>query len=344
MLYKILRHFLFLFNPEWMHDLVCFWLHFPLVGKILKLIYHYEHADLEREIFGLRFKNPVGLAAGFDKDAQLVQSLADLGFGFIEIGTVTPRPQVGNEKPRLFRLVRDEAVINRMGFNNRGACKIRENLLTVKRNVVIGGNIGKNKDTPNQKAIDDYLECFDTLYDVVDYFVINISSPNTPHLRELQEKEPLQYLCSRIQEQNRKKTRPKPVFLKIAPDLSWEQLDDIIEIVQKTGIAGIIATNTTVSRSGLSTAQKKIKRIGEGGLSGRPLRERATEIIRYIVTKSTGKIAVIGVGGIHSPQDAIEKLQAGAVLVQLYTGFIYEGPGLIKRIKEKLTSDYNAHP
>lgn len=344
MLYKILRKFFFLFNPEFMHDLVCFCLRIPLISKTLKLMYQYEHSILEREVFGLQFKNPVGLAAGFDKNAELIGPLTDLGFGFVEIGTVTPRPQDGNSKPRLFRLVQDEAIINRMGFNNQGIEEIRLNLLKSKRKIIVGGNIGKNKNTPNRDAVNDYLQCFDALYDIVDYLVINISSPNTPGLRELQEKEPLHFLLTRIQQQNNKKTRPKPLLLKIAPDLTWQQLDDIIEIILKTGIAGIIATNTTLSRTGLKTTPKKIEQIGEGGLSGRPLRERATEVIRYIVSKSAGKITVIGVGGIHSPQDAIEKLQAGAALVQLYTGFIYEGPALIKRIKKKLASDFYSHP
>jgi dihydroorotate dehydrogenase len=344
MLYNKLKQILFWFDPEWIHGLVCFGLRIPLFSKILKLLYQYENPALQREVFGIKFKNPLGMAAGFDKDAELIGSLADLGFGFVEIGTVTPRPQDGNDKPRLFRLVQDEAIINRMGFNNRGVQRIRKNLSRISRTIVIGGNIGKNKDTPNEKAVDDYLFCFNMLYDVVDYFAINISSPNTPGLRELQDKEPLRHLLTSIQEQNAKKPVPKPVLLKIAPDLNWTQLDNIIEIVLQTGIAGIIATNTTIERTGLSTPPEKIRQIGHGGLSGRPLREKSTEIIRYIVRKSAGKIAVIGVGGIHSPQDAREKLQAGAVLIQLYTGFIYEGPGLIKRIKKNLTSGFDTHP
>jgi len=344
MLYRILRKILFLFDPEWIHNLVCFALRIAPVSKTMKLLFHYENPALAREVFGLKFKNPVGLAAGFDKDAGLIEPLADLGFGFMEIGTVTPRPQAGNNKPRLFRLVQDEAVINRMGFNNQGVQKICANLAGVSRTIIVGGNIGKNKDTSNKQAVEDYLLCFDALYDLVDYFAINISSPNTPGLRELQDKEPLLKLLKSIQAQNNKKPVPKPVLLKIAPDLSWEQLDDIIEIVQQTGIAGIIATNTTIERPGLATSPERISKIGAGGLSGKPLAERSTEIIRYITTKSAGKIAVIGVGGIHAPQDALEKLQAGAVLVQLYTGFIYEGPGLIKRIKKYLVSDFNTHP
>jgi len=344
MFYKILRNLLFVFDAEWIHNFICFWLRFPPVSKIFKFIYQYNHPALEREAFGLRFKNPVGMAAGFDKDAELIRPLADLGFGFVEIGTVTPRPQAGNDKPRLFRLVRDEALINRMGFNNRGVQKIRENLAKASRPIIIGGNIGKNKDTPNERAVDDYLLCFDALYDLVDYFAINISSPNTPGLRELQDKKPLRNLLAGIQEQNNKKPVPKPILLKIAPDLSWNQIDDIIEIVQQTGIAGIIATNTTVERPGLATLPERLKKIGDGGLSGKPLAKRSTEIIRYITAKSAGKIAVIGVGGINTPQDALEKLQAGAVLVQLYTGFIYEGPGLIKRIKKYLSENSQTQP
>jgi dihydroorotate dehydrogenase len=344
MFYKILRKALFLLDPEWIHNLVCFVLRIPLISKIMKLIYHYENPVLHRKVFGLNFKNPVGLAAGFDKDAELIRPMADLGFGFVEIGTVTPRPQAGNDKPRLFRLILDEAVINRMGFNNRGVQKICKNLAGVSRTIIVGGNIGKNKDTPNEQAVDDYLHCFELLYDLVDYFAVNISSPNTPGLRELQDKEPLRNLLISIQARNSKKPVPKPVLLKIAPDLSWEQLDDIIEIVQQSGIAGIIATNTTIERTGLATSSEQLKKIGAGGLSGKPLAERSTEIIRYITTKSAGKIAVIGVGGIHSPQDALEKLQAGALLVQLYTGFIYEGPGLIKCIKKYLVSNFNTHP
>jgi dihydroorotate dehydrogenase len=341
MFYKIIRNFLFIFSPEWIHNLVCFGLRLAPFRLFMKLVYHYEHPDLQREVFGLKFMNPLGMAAGFDKDAELIGPLADLGFGFVEIGTVTPQAQAGNEKPRLFRLVGDKAIINRLGFNNRGVRRIAENLSASGRPIIVGGNIGKNKDTPNEQATADYLHCFDVLYELVDYFAVNISSPNTPGLRALQDKEPLRNLLHSIQAQNNKKSRPKPVLLKIAPDLSWQQLDDIIEIVQQTGIAGIIATNTTVERAGLTSPPEKIERIGAGGLSGKPLAERATEIIRYIVSKSGGKIAVIGVGGIHSPQDALEKLQAGAKLVQLYTGFIYEGPGLIKRIKKYLVSAVN---
>jgi len=337
MIYKMfIRKILFLFDPEFVHTLVCTILKLRLVHKLFKWLHGFEHPVLEKEVFGLRFRNPVGLAAGFDKDAELVLPLSDLGFGFIEIGTVTPRPQTGNDKPRLFRIVQDEALINRMGFNNKGMQIVHQNLLQIKGKVLIGGNIGRNKNTSNEKAVEDYLACFNELYDVVDYFVINISSPNTPGLRQLQEREPLQHLLKSVQTLNSQKPRRKPVLLKIAPDLNETQLDDIIDIVKETGLDGIVATNTTISRSGLTTDENKIKQIGDGGLSGKPLTARSTQVIRYIVQKSQGTILVIGAGGIHSAQDAIEKLQAGAVLVQLYTGFIYEGPGLIKKIKKEL--------
>lgn len=337
MIYKLfIRKILFLFNPEFAHMLVCSILKLPFAGKVLKSIYGFEHPALEKQVFGLRFRNPVGLAAGFDKDAELVLPLSDLGFGFIEIGTVTPRPQTGNDKPRLFRVIQDEALINRMGFNNKGVQVVHQNLLKTRGKVLIGGNIGRNKITPNEKAVEDYLACFNDLYDAVDYFVINISSPNTPGLRQLQEKRPLHHLLRSVQTLNSQKPRRKPVLLKIAPDLNETQLDDIIDIVKATALDGIVATNTTISRSGLTTDENTIKQIGDGGLSGKPLTARSTEVIRYIVQKSQGTIPVIGVGGIHSAQDAIEKLQAGAVLVQLYTGFIYEGPGLIRKIKKAL--------
>ena len=290
-----------------------------------------EHPALEREVFGLKFKNPVGLAAGFDKDAKLYKELSALGFGFVEIGTLTPRPQPGNEKKRLFRLKEDEAIINRMGFNNGGVEAAVERLKK-NNNVLIGGNIGKNKTTPNEKAVDDYLFCFKALFDYVDYFVVNVSSPNTPNLRELQDKEPLTDLLKSLQKENKKKSASKPVLLKIAPDLMDPQLLDIIDIVKETGIDGIIATNTTISREGLISANRN----EAGGLSGKPLRKRATEVIRFLSEKSNKAFPIIGVGGINSAEDALEKLEAGASLVQLYTGFIYEGPGLIRCINEKI--------
>ena len=342
-MYKLLiSRILFLFDAEHVHYFVCEVLHFafkiPFVPALLRSMYTYEHPDLVQEVAGLRFRNPVGLAAGFDKNAEMVDELEALGFGFIEIGTVTPKPQPGNEKPRLFRLKADKGLINRMGFNNKGAAVAAAKLRQRKSKILVGGNIGKNKDTPNDQALSDYLICFRELFDVVDYFVVNVSSPNTPGLRELQEKAPLTALLTELQKRNTEKFTPKPIFLKIAPDLTTSQLDDIIDIVQETGIAGVIATNTTISREGLRTSQEDIEKIGAGGLSGAPLTHRATEVIRYICEKSGNAFPVIGVGGISSPKDALEKRNAGASLIQLYTGFIYEGPGLASRICKALVS------
>ncbi len=297
----------------------------------------YEVSDprLEREVFGLKFKNPVGLAAGLDKDAKLYKELGNVGFGFIEIGTLTPKPQEGNPKKRLFRLREDGGIINRMGFNNGGVQEAAERLKKNpkgKGHVLIGGNIGKNKVTPNEDAVKDYEICFDVLYDYVDYFVVNVSSPNTPNLRELQDKEPLTQLLQALQDKNNTKATPKPILLKIAPDLTDSQLLDIIDIVKITGIAGVIATNTTISREGLTSDNQKEM----GGLSGKPLTKRSTEVIRFLSEKSNKAFPIIGVGGIHTAEDAMEKLEAGASLIQLYTGFIYEGPALIKAINKKI--------
>ena len=335
-MYKIIRPLLFKLDPEKAHRLTFSLLHFPFSKKILENIYNCEDIRLERKVFGLKFKNPLGLAAGLDKNAEHIDELAAVGFGFIEIGTVTPRPQPGNPLPRLFRLKKDAALINRMGFNNDGVEKIVQRLKKRKSDVIVGGNIGKNKDTPNEMAIEDYKICFNTLFDYVDYFVVNVSSPNTPGLRDLQEKEPLKKILKKLQELNIPKPSPKPILLKIAPDLTDAQLDDIIEIVAETKIAGIIATNTTINRKNLKTSDKKIATIGPGGLSGKPLKSRSTEVIKYLHQKSGGSFPIIGVGGIHSPEDALEKLEAGASLIQIYTGFIYEGPGLVKEIKKKL--------
>lgn len=309
---------------------------FPVLGSLIGSVFQLEDKRLEREVFGLKFKNPVGLAAGFDKDAKLIDEMAMLGFGFIEIGTLTPKPQEGNPQPRLFRLPEDEALINRMGFNNGGVLDAVERLKKRKSDVIIGGNIGKNKVTPNEKAVDDYLFCLEALHPYVDYFVVNVSSPNTPNLRDLQEKEPLKALLTAVKNANDEKEQPKPILLKIAPDLTEGQLDDIIEIVAETKIDGVIATNTTIDRSGLKTAQSEVEAIGAGGLSGKVLKNRSTEVIRYLSTKSKSAFPIIGVGGIYSAEDAIEKLEAGASLVQVYSGMIYEGPSLIKRIKKGL--------
>lgn len=297
--------------------------------SIVKSIYSHNDPRLEREVFGLKFKNPVGLAAGFDKNAEYIADMAKFGFGFIEIGTVTPKPQPGNDKPRMFRLVDDSALINRMGFNNQGADVAAGRLKHLKdrEGVIIGGNIGKNKITPNEDAVNDYVYCFEALYDYVDYFVVNVSSPNTPGLRDLQEKEPLMHILNTLQSLNQTKAKAKPILLKIAPDLTNSQLDDIVEIVTETQIAGVIATNTTISREGLRSDAKLVNEAG--GVSGKPLTSRSTEVIRYLSDKSGKAFPIIGVGGIHSAQDAIEKLDAGASLVQVYTGFIYEGPALV---------------
>lgn len=332
---QVIRPFLFSLDPEKAHNLTFRSLKIlhklPLVPSILRSIYNVEHPSLERTVFGLKFKNPVGLAAGLDKDAKLYKELGNLGFGFVEIGTITPKGQEGNPKKRLFRLKSDNAIINRMGFNNQGVSKAVERLKKNK-NVLIGGNIGKNKVTPNEEATKDYSICFEALFDYVDYFVVNVSSPNTPNLRTLQEKEPLKTLLNTLQNQNAKKDNPKPILLKIAPDLTDEQLLDIIEIVQETKIAGVIATNTTISREGLTSEYK----TETGGLSGKPLTKRSTEVIRFLSEKSGKSFPIIGVGGIHTVEDALEKLEAGASLIQLYTGFIYEGPKLIKEINKRL--------
>lgn len=336
-MYQLLKPLLFKFNPEKAHHLTFSLLKFPGFSGIASAVFNKQHPGLKRNVFGLEFKNPVGLAAGLDKNALAFNQLGDLGFGFIEIGTVTPKPQAGNDQPRLFRLPKNEALINRMGFNNDGVVEAAKRLRNRKdRSVLIGGNIGKNKVTPNEKAVDDYIICFNELFDAVDYFVVNVSSPNTPNLRDLQEKEPLTALLNALQNINNQKVKPKPILLKIAPDLTDTQLDDIIDIVKQTRIAGIIATNTTISREGLNYDRAEIEKIGMGGLSGKPLTKRSTEVIRYLKQKSNNAFPVIGVGGIHSAADALEKLEAGADLVQLYTGFIYHGPQLIKDINEQL--------
>jgi len=303
---------------------------------LFRLLFDYRHPKLETEVFGIKFPNPVGLAAGFDKEAQFIDEFASLGFGFIEIGTITPKGQSGNPKPRLFRLKSDEALINRMGFNNEGVDMAVERLKRRTSDVIVGGNIGKNKITPNKEAVRDYEISFEALFEHVDYFAVNVSSPNTPNLRELQEKEPLKQLLSRLIKRNKSKKNPKPILLKIAPDLTNEQLDDLIEIVEELSLSGVIATNTTISRDALSYDTKLLEQIGNGGLSGKPLRNRSTEVIRYLHENARTKFPIIGVGGINSAEDAKEKLRAGASLVQLYTGFIYQGPMLIRKINRSL--------
>lgn len=340
-LYKsLIRPLFFKVDPEKIHHFTFSSLKniflLPGMSFFIKKSFQIEDKKLERTVFGIKFKNPVGLGAGLDKDAIAIDELAAFGFGFIEIGTVTPKPQPGNEKPRLFRLKEDNGLINRMGFNNTGAYAIAERLRKRKSTIIIGGNIGKNKITSNEDAINDYVESFEILFEYVDYFVVNVSSPNTPGLRALQEKEPLKKLLDTLYSINQGKKKPKPILLKIAPDLTNEQLDDIISIVLETKIDGVIATNTTISRDNLKTEKQTIDSIGNGGLSGKPLTKRSTEVIRYLHEKSKGAFPIIGVGGIHSAEDALEKLEAGASLVQIYTGFVYEGPGLIKKINEAI--------
>lgn len=335
-MYKVfIKPILFLFDPEWVHHTVFSTLklihRIPGIGNLIKGFYQVKDQRLERKLFGLTFPNPVGLAAGFDKDAKLYKELSNFGFGFIEIGTLTPKPQPGNPKKRLFRLPEDGGLINRMGFNNEGVEAAIERL---KRNkgILIGGNIGKNKLTPNEEAVSDYVQCFEALFPHVDYFVVNVSSPNTPNLRALQDKEPLTHLLQTLKDLNHSKSKPKPILLKIAPDLTEEQLVDIIDIITSVKIDGVIATNTTLSREGLYSENKSEM----GGLSGKPVTKKSTEVIRFLHEKSKNAFPIIGVGGIHSPEDAIEKLEAGASLVQLYTGFVYEGPGVVKRINKAI--------
>jgi len=334
----LIRPLLFLFPPEFIHHTTFRILkisgYIPGLDALFRFLFLVRDPRLERTLFGITFPNPVGLAAGFDKDAVLIDELAAFGFGFIEIGTLTPKAQPGNDKPRLFRLPKDQALINRMGFNNRGVDEAVLRLAKKKSTIIVGGNIGKNKITPNDKAVEDYAYCFEALYPYVDYFVVNVSSPNTPGLRELQEKEPLKKLLSEVKALNQTKEKPKPVLLKIAPDLNEAQLLDVVEILLDTKTDGVIATNTTISREGLATDQELVSSIGNGGLSGMPLTKRSTEVISFLRSKLGKNYPIIGVGGIMTPEDALEKLKAGADLVQIYTGFVYEGPGFVKRINK----------
>lgn len=341
---QLIRPALFRYNAETAHKITFKILKIisfiPVAKGLLRLLYKVNHPALEQNLMGLTFPNPVGLAAGFDKDARLVNAWDSLGFGFVEIGTLTPLAQPGNPLPRLFRLTKDKAIINRMGFNNEGVEKAVRRLKSNTSKIIIGGNIGKNKATPNEEALSDYVKAFEELYPVVDYFVVNVSSPNTPGLRELQEKEPLKRILNSLQDINKKQPRNKPILLKIAPDLTDDQLNDIVEIVKETKINGVVATNTTISREGLSYDKSYLDNLGAGGLSGEPLRERSTEVIKFLRSRLDRKMVIIGVGGIMSPEDAIEKIKAGANLIQLYTGFIYEGPSLIKHINKKLINTF----
>ncbi len=335
-MYKFIRSILFLFPAEFIHKITTGIL--SVVARVgpgkwlLKFIFGTSKHSSTKEVFGILFPNPVGLAAGFDKDADLVDAMACVGFGFVEIGTVTPKAQSGNEKPRLFRLPKDRALINRMGFNNHGVASAVANLKRRKTKIIVGGNIGKNKLTPNEEAASDYLICFEQLFPYVDYFVVNVSSPNTPGLRALQEKGPLKELLSALMKANNLKSSPKPILLKIAPDLTTDQVDEILEIVEETKLAGLVAANTTISRENLLTIKSSIEKIGAGGLSGSPLRKQSISMVAYISAKTKGKLPIIGVGGIMCAEDAKDLINAGAWLVQIYTGFIYEGPALVSKI------------
>ena len=345
-MYKILvRPLLFLFTPESIHH---------IVGKILKIsfiipgvsylinrLYFAKNIALERNVAGLKFKNPVGLAAGFDKNALLYNELSNLGFSFVEIGTVTPEPQPGNKMPRSFRLEKDKALINRMGFNNDGVEAVVNRLKRRKCNIIIGGNIGKNTLTPNGDAYNDYEICFRKIYDYVDYIAVNVSCPNINNLTELQDAKALENILHGLMEIRKKQAKHKPVFLKVSPDLDNTQLDEVIEICRNKGVNGIIATNTTIAREELRSSKDKICKIGKGGLSGRPITKRSTAVIKYLSKKLEGKLPIIGVGGIMSSEDALEKIEAGATLVQVYTGFIYEGPCLAKRINKAILKKSN---
>lgn len=347
-MYHLLRDILFRFDPEAVHyfsmnnlQRLC---STSFGKKIISDNFCFNHPNLEKKVFGLTLKNPVGLGAGFDKNALYLNELEALGFGFVEIGTVTPKPQAGNDKPRLFRLPKDKALINRMGFNNDGVSVVRgrlekwnnRQLSTANCQLIVGGNIGKNKLTPNEVAWKDYEICFTELFDYVDYFVVNVSSPNTPGLRELQEKASLQKILSHLQNINQGKAKPKPLLLKIAPDLTQQQLDDIVDLSFEVNLAGLVAANTTISRENLQTTMQEINNIGAGGLSGKPLQQRSTEVITYLSRQTNGKIPIIASGGIFTGQDAKEKLNAGASLVQVWTGFVYEGPSIVKKICKEL--------
>lgn len=348
MVYKKLVLPLFFFiEPEKAHHFATAFLKIlfsiPVVNKLVSDYATVKDKSLERELLGLKFSNPVGIAAGFDKNAEFYNELGKLGFGFVEVGTVTPKGQPGNPLPRLFRLPKDNALINRMGFNNKGMEHAVAKLKKRKSKIIIGGNLGKNTDTANSRAVEDYVALFNGLFDYVDYFTVNVSCPNISDLRELQDQDSLLEILGRLQAINRQKPKSKPILLKLSPDLTNKQLDEVIEIINATKIDGVVAVNTTISREGLSTDKNRVKDIGKGGLSGEPIKIRSTEIIRYLAEKSHKSFVIIGVGGIFSPDDAIEKLNAGADLVQVYTGFIYEGPFIARKINSKLLASNKVH-
>ncbi|MBC3757805.1 quinone-dependent dihydroorotate dehydrogenase [Hyunsoonleella sp. SJ7] len=340
-MYKaLLRPIFFTFDPEKIHhftfSLIKFTSKIPGFPALFRSLYLIEDKHLEREVFGLKFKNPVGLAAGFDKNALLYNQLANFGFGFIEIGTVTPKGQPGNPKKRLFRLKDDKGIINRMGFNNEGLEAAIAQLKKNKCRLIIGGNIGKNTATQPEDYTSDYLECFNALHPYVDYFVLNVSCPNVGSHAKLNDKDYLEELIGAVQKANKTFEIQKPILLKIAPDLNNDQLDEIVELVKDTNLDGVIASNTSTDRTGLKASEAQLEAIGNGGLSGQPIKVKSTRVIQYLSEKSKKAFPIIGVGGIHSAEDALEKIDAGADLVQIYTGFIYEGPSLIKRINKAL--------
>lgn len=343
-MYKsLIRPILFLFDPEKIHHFTFKLIKIsnPLIGKINKALFSVNDKRLEKEVFGLKFKNPVGIAAGFDKNGVLINELENFGFGFIEIGTVTPKPQAGNPKKRLFRLKKDKALINRMGFNNLGVDEAVKQLKKRKTKLIVGGNIGKNTATLNKNAKPDYIYNFEALYDYVDYFVVNVSCPNVKDLTKLQDVDFLADLLNTLKEIDARKGKNRPILLKIAPDLNRQQLDDIVDLIATTKIAGVIAANTSSGRENLTTSDAEIKAIANGGLSGQPIKDNATEVIRYLAKKSNKAFPIIGVGGIHSAKDALEKIEAGADLVQVYTGFVYEGPKLVKDINKAILAKLN---
>ena len=341
-MYKLLvRPLLFSFDPEWVHYFTLNTLKFlnkiPFSSRLFRKIFSYQNPSLEKELFGIKFKNPVGLAAGFDKNGKYINEMSNLGFGFIEIGTITPKPQPGNPKKRLFRVQNDLAIINRLGINNDGNILCAERLKKNNSDVVIGGNIGKNTTTSNENADTDYIQNFEILHQYVDYFVLNVSCPNVSNFTKLQDVEFLKKLVPHLKKINSTKPKKKPILIKISPDLNQNQLDETIGLILSENLDGIIATNTTTTRKNLKTSKSKIEKIGNGGLSGEPLKNISNEVIRYISKKTNGNLPIIGVGGIMNPKDALDKIEAGADLIQLYTGFIYEGPSIVKKINQYLS-------
>ena len=341
-MYRFIRPILFAFSPETAHTITALLLkvvrHIPLSAPILRAFFHYDSPVLEREVMGLKFRNPIGLAAGLDKNAEVYNEFANFGFGFIELGSVTALPQPGNPRPRCFRLVKDRAIINRFGINNKGVEHIAQNLRRRKPRprLIIGGNISKNTVTPNELAADDYEKTFVGLYDYVDYFVVNVSCPNVKNLCKLQDIDLLSGIIDRLTNIRRHRHVYRPILLKVSPDLNFAQLDELIELISTSGLDGVVATNTTTGREGLTAPPQRVNDLGSGGLSGAPLKQRSLEVIRYIHKQTEGRLPIVGVGGVMSPQDALDMIEAGASLVQIYTGFIYQGPGLVKQVLKRI--------